>query len=451
MYRRLASFAAVTVLATSLVTGLVGMGAAGTTAAPAKRSQTTSSAPTVKVSVSRTPLSTSHLAVGVTHTQYSVDPWGSPDAVAAARSLLSSTPLQQNQHIMGWGALNPEPSPGRYDWSTLDRRVQLMLDTTTTPTITLAGAPDWMKGGVEGLTDWSKIEVAPLPEFYDDFARLSAAVATRYPEVKRFQVWNELKGFYDPLTNRWDAAAYTELYNQVYDAVKAARPDALIGGPYVVMDSWASSSAGGFPSALRGSWGIVDQRPLDVVAYWLAHKRGGDFLSVDGGSSTRDQGLITDPFTSAEKFAVVTDWLRSKTSLPIVWSEWYPRAASTDTVHQSAVLAHGLSTTARAGASGVLLWQPQCVAPAEHSCLFTDTRATGGGRPTRLWDVTEAFARSFGPGAAFLTTSVSSTSLSALATSTTLMLVNTTATVVSVSGVKGVSSLAPYEVRFVAR
>jgi hypothetical protein len=439
--RRLTSFVLATVLATTLLSGVAGSGVTPSIAGPLS----------VKLSLARMATSTTSLDIGVTHTQYSVDSWGNPAAVSSARDLLSSAPLHQNQHIMGWGALNPEPSPGVYSWTTLDRRIQLMLDTTETPTITLAGAPDWMKGGVAGTTDWSKIEVAPTPEHYDDFARLSATVAARYPDVKRFQVWNELKGFYDPTTNRWNAVAYTELYNKVYDAVKAVRPDALIGGPYVVMDSWASPSAGGFPSAIRGSWGIVDQRPLDVVTHWLAHKHGGDFLSVDGGSSTRDKGLIADPFTSAQKFAAVTTWLRAQTSLPVVWSEWYPRATSADTVHQAAVLAHSLITTAKAGAGAVLLWQPQCVAPTVHSCLFTDTRVAGGGTPTALWDVTAAFADAFPSGTRLYDVALSAPGVTAMASASTLLLVNTSATAVGISGVKGVRTLGPYEVRFLAR
>jgi hypothetical protein len=441
VHRRLSSFLLASLLATSIVTGLVGSGVPGSGAATAA----------TKVTVSNTPVGVSKLALGVTHTQYSVDGWGDPGAVAAARSLLASAPLQQNQHIMGWGALNPEPLPGVYDFATLDRRVQLMLDTTAVPTITLAGAPDWMKGGLEGATDWTKIEVAPLPEHYDDFAQLAATVAARYPEVKRFQVWNELKGFYNPLTNRWNAVAYTDLYNRVYDAVKAVRPDAIIGGPYVVMDSWASSTAGGFPSVVRGTWGIVDQRALDVITYWLANNHGADFLSIDGGSSTRDKGLITSAFDSAQKFAAVTNWVRSQTPLPVVWSEWYPVASSTDTVNQSAVLAHGLSTLSVSGASGALLWGPQCVAPVTHSCLFTDTRVAGGGTPTRLWDVTAAYAKAFPPGTALLKTTVSTPAVTAMSSAKTLLLVNTSGATVSLAGVKGVPSLAPYGVRFVAR
>ncbi len=171
------------------------------------------------------------LTVGVTHTQTSPDSWNRRGAVASARDILESVAPIQNQHLMGWGALNPEPSPGVYEWGSLDRRMEGIVDMGAEPVLTLCCAPDWMKGGAPGATDWGQLEVAPTPEHYDDFARLAQEAALRYPEVRHFIVWNELKGFYDSENNEWDAAGYTDLYNRVYTAVKEVRPDALIGGP----------------------------------------------------------------------------------------------------------------------------------------------------------------------------------------------------------------------------
>ena len=71
-------------------------------------------------------------------------------------------------------------SLSRYDWSSLDRRVNQMVKTENfsllppehivfikvetggTPVITLCCAPDWMKGGEPGFTNWSRLEVAGL-------------------------------------------------------------------------------------------------------------------------------------------------------------------------------------------------------------------------------------------------------------------------------------------------
>ena len=59
---------------------------------------------------------------------------------------------------MGWGGGNPEPSPGKYDWGSLDVRVETMRRTGARMVITLCCAPDWMKGGEPGETDWSNLE-----------------------------------------------------------------------------------------------------------------------------------------------------------------------------------------------------------------------------------------------------------------------------------------------------
>src|SRR4051812_22526294 len=180
------------------------------------------------------------LTVGVTHTQNSADSWGAPSAVARARGVLESVAPVQNQHLMGWGAMNPEPSPGVFNFDSLDRRVEMITATGAEPVLTLCCAPDWMTGGEAGSTDWSRLGKAPTPDHYDDFAALAQAAAVRYPAVRRFMVWNEMKGFYDSERNRWDTASYTDLYNHVYQAVKQVRPDALVGGPYVVFDTWSS-------------------------------------------------------------------------------------------------------------------------------------------------------------------------------------------------------------------
>jgi hypothetical protein len=76
------------------------------------------------------------LQVGVTHTQHTIEDWDPPEAQALARDLLRRTAPIQNQFIMGWGALNPEPAPGQYDWSSLDRLMELIRDTGGEPVIT---------------------------------------------------------------------------------------------------------------------------------------------------------------------------------------------------------------------------------------------------------------------------------------------------------------------------
>jgi hypothetical protein len=325
--------------------------------------------------------------VGVTHGEQSADGWNPTASVERARTVLKAVAPLQNQSLMGWGALNPEPSPGTWDWSSLDARIQLITATGARPVLTLCCAPDWMKGGPAGSTDWTRLGVAPTPDHYADFARLAAAAAQRYPQVRDFLVWNELKGFYDAARDDWDVAAYTDLYNQVYRAVKRVRPDARIGGPYVVFDSWSSASTSSHPSTVHGPWGVLDQRPLDVVTYWLKHAVGADFIAVDAVTSTRDRGLITTDFASVAKLAAVTHWVRSRTRLPIWWAEIYANASgatgSADP-RAAAVLTDALVTVAQAGASVALIWQPQESPNLRSPALFTSTASTDGGRALPL-------------------------------------------------------------------
>jgi hypothetical protein len=324
--------------------------------------------------------------LGVTHTQFSLDPWNPPSRVASGEKVLSAAPQVQNQNIMGWGADNPEPSPGDYNWSSLDRRMALIERTQGTPVITLAGAPDWMKGGERGKTDWSRINAAPSRDHFGDFADLAAAVAQRYPKVRYFQVWSELKGFWDEDRQRWDAAAYTDLYNAVHDAVKAVRPDAKIGGPYVVMDTWSGMAGNVKRSPLTGPWGMVDGRTTDVITYWNGHKHGADFVVVDGSTATKDRGLTTDPFTATAMFTAVTRWVAAETGLPVWWAEFYPDRGTEQSAggaRQTAVTLDAVARMAEGGAARMLLWQPQASEDFRYSALWTSPDA-GAVQPTSL-------------------------------------------------------------------
>ncbi|MEU4237052.1 hypothetical protein [Actinoplanes sp. NPDC026619] len=314
--------------------------------------------------------------LGVTHTQYTADGAGAADQ--QARDYLASAPIAGNQHLMGWGALNPEPSPGVFDWSTLDHRMSLLRETTDDPTLTLCCAPDWMKGGQAGQTDWDQIEVPPAEAHFDDFAELAGAAARRYPYVKNFLVWNELKGFFDTERNTWDIEAYTRLYNKVYAAVKKANPQARVGGPYLVMISWGEDQ-----SALSGAWGAVEPRIVEAIDYWMRHKAGADFIVVDGSNATRDEQLPGGDAAATAKFGDITRQLRQRTGLPVWWAEVYPEVDGGElpasSPRRAAIALLALARMVEAGAERVLLWQPQADSTFGSVALWTDTRADGGG------------------------------------------------------------------------
>ena len=401
----------------------------------------------------------SHLQLGVTHTQHTADSWNDPGAVSRARGLLANTTVFQNQHIMGWGAGNPEKSPGQYDFSSLDARVALMRATGATPVITLCCAPDWMKGGQPGTTDWSKLAAEPDPSHFADFAALAAAVAKRYPDVRYFQVWNELKGFWRAGLHRYDYEGYTALYNQVYDAVKAVRPDAQIGGPYAVITSWSPNASTSSRSAVAGPYGSLDQRPLDAIAYWLAHKHGADFITLDAGTDNKD-GVSTGAYTGAQKFADVASWLRKlpvatypgARTLPLWWAEWKVETSprSTDLAYLTSIMASGLATTLRSGASVALIWGAQGDAQGMSNPvgLFTDTSSASGGIPTPLADVMRGLRTRFPPGTHLVNATTSSRQVDVLASARNVMLVNHSSHAKSVRFGGKAFQLAPYGVLF---
>ena len=261
----------------------------------------------------------------------------------------------------------------------------LIESSGTEPVITLCCAPDWMKGGDAGETDWSFLEKSPDRSHFADFADLAATVAQRYPRVRHFVVWNELKGFFDESRNQWDMKAYTDMYNQVYTALKKQDPTVLVGGPYAPMDSWSTASATNSPSSVGGQWGVLDQRSLDAVDYWLRAAVGADFIAVDGGTTTNDE-LLAEPQIANDKFAVVTRWLAARTTLPIWWMEMYPDVAGQpwDSAYRADVATDALLRFADAGGSTALFWQPEGQGSFASVGLWSSTKDPDGGTPAPL-------------------------------------------------------------------
>lgn len=387
---------------------------------------------------------------GFTHTQYSAD-HGRPEAVESVRGLLGARPMLQNQHIMGWGAENPEPAPGEYDFASLDYRLEFIESSGGVPVITLCCAPDWMKGGRPGETDWSRIEEAPDPNHYDDFAALAAAVAERYPGVRYFVVWNEFKGFWDAARGRWDYEGYTRLYNLVYEALKKVNPAVRVGGPYVPMSSY-SHQWRGHPSRLRGPWGVMDQRALDAFAYWLDHKRGADFAVVDGHTATDDKGLVTDEFTALGKFSAVNGWIRQRSDLPVWWAEWYVEQPGTTWTpeHRTAVLVAAMTELAEDGTAAALYWNPQRRGEYCPGCLWTSTWLPGGGQALPALSELRKFARTFPPALPLRDVSPGP-EVRALAGPGRMVVVNTRNETVETTVDGRALTLDPYQIRWLSR
>jgi hypothetical protein len=303
----------------------------------------------------------------------------SAPAVTSARDVLSDIPgLLEDVPIMDWGLPNPEPSPGIFNLQALAARINLITSTGGTPVITLCAAPRWM-------TAANGPEAAPTPVHYQDFARLAAKIAQSFPQVKYFVVWNEFKGFWNPAAKQWEIQMYTDMYNDVYSAIKNVRPDALVGGPYAPIAPYAVPQPGTLPSTPHGAWGYLDQRVLNAVSYWLTYNVGADFIAVDGPDFPMS-GPITSPLAATGKYAAVDQWLRERTSLPIWWMESpiQPPHSGWSADQAAAIRIATLVQLASSGARAGLQWQPQQGAGMPDEGLWTATSAAQGGQPTVL-------------------------------------------------------------------
>ena len=397
----------------------------------------------VHVTVDRSaPRQVATLAIGATHGQYSVDPWGSGVAVDRGKRLLAAATHYQAQHIYGFGALNPEPRPGQFAWESLDRRIALIRSTGADPVITLCCAPDWMT--TVGTDTSTYPELPPTPRHVADFAALARAIALRYPDVRHFQVWNEMKGFWNSDLANWDYVAYTNLYNAVYDTLKSVNPAIAVGGPYLVIDG------PGEP--------ITDSNNA-VLAYWLVHSHGADFISLshrvvdwDAPAAPPKDAILA----ATVQYSQIEDQIRQKTTLPIWWSEDYidakpSRISYANHAFQGAALASMLYHEEMSGAAASFRFQPQGVATkafeGDQESLFSDTRTSDGGKPFPAYDAYRIFHRDFPPGTPLLRATSSSVDVEVLASRDVTLLINKRPAPVTVELDGAIVTLARYEVR----
>jgi hypothetical protein len=450
----------------------------------------------VKVTVdTTTSTGVSQFSPGITHVDQGLDyPMGNNDlnAINNAKSLIKQAFPYENTSIMAWGAPDPWPDPSQPEptnWRYLDSRLKLITSTGGIPILTLSEAPWWMKGQLQanGTTrlltaadEWSDIGYGSriLDNQMGAWLHLVQRVAERYMappyNVRYFQVWNELKGYYNPGTNAYDYNAspgnpnqpdathgYTYMYNQVYNRLMQvanklhiAKESIKVGGPYVVMDTWSSPSQSQL-SNIRKAYGIYDERSIDVVLYWLQHKAGAGFITLDSGNSNKDNVNNADPFTSSERFADMTQWLRSldptrypgATTLPVWFAEWYatPYGNAPNNDYNNAIKAYAMLKFLQAGGSVALSWGWASNGPSDTN-IWTTTQA-GGGRPLPVYYSYKAFKDYFGPGTRIYQTTVSTPeSVAALASSSHIMLINKTTTNINVSINNKIVLLKSYQV-----
>jgi len=395
---------------------------------------------TVKIDLNN-PLVKSQFQIGVTYTSGFWE-YGNSTAVKNATNPLVNGIAFQNQHIMGWGVGNPEPQPGVYAWNDLDHRVNLMRSISAPMMITFCTAPGWMKG----TDDWA-MEEDVQDNHVEDFAELCATIASRYPDVEYFQVWNEMKGYWSASLNNWDYVRYTELYNAVYDAVKAVHPYAKVGGPYIPIQGDGGAALGKNGS---DTYEPIGNRDWDVINYWLKNKKGADFFCYD-------YGLIdyhdTNKYTFTEKmkltkyFGLIPKQLSQKTDLPIVISEFYGGDDKSDQQFTAANHASCYLNAILNNASLGLIWNPE--EGEIDNFLFTKTDNSAGGQPSSHYWVVEGINRYFSKGTQIYSTTSSSEDVEVLSSSEKTMLINKTENPLTVVANGELEQLDRYEVKFI--
>jgi len=431
-----------------------------------------------------TPLFKVNLTWGITNTQYSWWNGGNTAASQAAGALLKSVASIYNVFIMGWGPGNPWPSKDApYDFSGIKARVDLAASLGGVLWISFCTAPGWMKvAGYDSLSDTQKdaadwnMDLAPLPGNEDDFAALCAAVAKAFPQVKVFQVWNEFKGMWTA-QGTLDYGRYTRLYNKVYSAVKAVRPDAQIGGFYAVLEGDGTRAVFGdlVPDSKHSAEPLIDESK-EAIAYFTQNAVGLDYFLVDRSNvdyhndgynpdssgtfrPSRDQAMLLTKY-----FQKATAEVAEMTGKPIVWSEYYgtygdDNAAEFMPLNSQYIAAHYASIIYNMimGAAGrdlyALLWVEQDYV-IRHA-LFTDTNRAGGGIATPHYAAMKKLLDNFPKGTMLYSAAISSPGVSAddlgdvveaLVSDKAVLLINKTNTELRVT-VNGVNyDLAPYAV-----
>ena len=128
--------------------------------------------------------------------------------------------------LLPWAFM--EPVPGYDYWDTADYIVNAADARGMGILGVINGTPSW------AIPDGQPVSYSTPPASNEQLAEFASAVASRYAgKVSAYEVWNEPNSFYG-----WsptpDAAAYTQMLQTVYPAIKAADPNATVVGGVMI-------------------------------------------------------------------------------------------------------------------------------------------------------------------------------------------------------------------------
>lgn len=354
-------------------------------------------------------------------------------AVARGEALLREGTDCIGQFTMDWGAGNTCPAKDTYDFRRLDERVALIRRLGKKVVLTFCRCPAWMR-----RDDPKKgVDAAPREDMYEEFAHMAADFIRHYDRlgipVYAVNVWSETRGYWSSELGRWLLEDYADLYNPVYDSIKAVNPAVRVGGPFMHIES---SPKGRNMATCNGSISASDRKALEA---FLSKARAMDFFSIDRNLKENDDKTVYSPdevlrYTAfngvvhAEVRALLQDRFPD---VPV----WVVDNQCLKGHYSTAVEAAGLASMYRwhllGGAAFVDKWQPEDegaestdeeqVAPEG---MFTHTDTDDGAQPLPTFYVFKAYRDFFPPGTAILPAGSSSEWVEALSSRDHLLLIN---------------------------
>ena len=187
-------------------------------------------------------------------------------------------------------------SGSNYPGASLDQAVNMAVSYGLTPLLCLLAQP--------GLPMWSYTA--------GDYGAAMAALATRYPTVSEFEVWNEPNGDFWP--GGPNPAQYTTFLNAAYDAVKAVQPNStiLVGG-------LAAFPQGVYPASID---------PVTFL-YNIYAAGGGDYFDAVAnhpyaitGAFVEELPVPTEHYLQVDQMLYATMQAANDGHKQVYWTEW---------------------------------------------------------------------------------------------------------------------------------
>ncbi len=204
--------------------------------------------------------------------------WWRPEL--AERDMLMVKDMGFRWIKQGFGWRDIELEKGKFDWEKTDHIVQKIVEYQGLRLIARVDhQPEWARDGCS---------MQGPPSDLQDYADFLTAVATRYKgQIAAYQIWNEPN-----LAREWcdqapSPAAYAEMLQVAYQAVKAADPNALV------------ISSGLSPTGTAPPEAMPDDTYLDALYQAMGGSSAGyfDLLGVHA------PGYAAPPETSPEEAA----------------------------------------------------------------------------------------------------------------------------------------------------